>query len=211
VYTIGALVFFSALAFAVLSGRTEEFDNQIRWAVHARASAGLTAFFSFLTQFGETGVLAVFSAAATVLLFALRRRRDSFVFAVSMLGGLVVDLSLKLAFHRDRPSASFFGAHLPSSSSFPSGHAFFSACYFGTLAMLLSPRLRSLLGKLAIWLAAGALALAIGFSRIYLGVHYATDVVGGFTAGAVWITAAVPFLRQYGACRWTNPSGSKSS
>jgi undecaprenyl-diphosphatase len=205
VYTIGALVFFAALAFAVLSDRTVELDNQIRWAVHGHASAGLTSALSFLTRFGEAGVLIALSAAATALLFAVRRRREALVFAVSMLGGLVVDLLLKLAFHRDRPSASFFGAHLPSSSSFPSGHAFFSVCYFGTLAMLLSPRLRSLPSKLSVWLAAGALALAIGFSRIYLGVHYATDVIGGFTAGAVWITAAVPFLRQYGACRRMNP------
>jgi undecaprenyl-diphosphatase len=211
VYTIAALAFLAALAFAVLSGRTEEFDNQIRWAVHARASAGLTAVFSFLTQFGEAGVLIALSAAVTALLLAIRWRREAAVFAVSMLGGFVVDLSLKLAFQRARPSESFFGAHLPSSSSFPSGHAFFSVCYFGTLVILLSPRLRSLPSKLAIWLAAGALALAIGFSRIYLGVHYATDVIGGYVAGAVWITAAVPFLRQYGACRRTNPLGSKSS
>jgi undecaprenyl-diphosphatase len=77
----------------------------------------------------------------------------------------------------------------PSSYSFPSGHALGSLCFYGILASVLSDRMRPGKQKFFVWLAAAFLVAMIGLSRIYLGVHYPSDVIAGYLAGAVWVTA----------------------
>jgi undecaprenyl-diphosphatase len=94
---------------------------------------------------------------------------------------------LKLAFHRPRPVA-FFGS-TPSSYSFPSGHALGSFCFYGILAAILATRVRGRGAKFCVWMAAVLLVAMIGVSRIYLGVHYPSDVIAGYCAGAVWVGA----------------------
>ena len=78
---------------------------------------------------------------------------------------------------------------MPDSFSFPSGHALFATCFFGGLAVLLSHRLRSRLLQVLIWIVALLLIVLIGASRVYLGVHYPTDVLGGFAVGIVWVVS----------------------
>jgi undecaprenyl-diphosphatase len=103
----------------------------------------------------------------------------------------VLDISLKHAFHRIRP-VPFFVA-LPHTYSFPSGHALFSFCFYGVLAGLLADRTRSRTARIYLRLAAAVLIAAIGLSRIYLGVHYPTDVLGGYLAAAVWVSSMIAF------------------
>jgi len=186
-----------ALAAAVSTGYTAAFDQSIRLAVHAHSSPALTAAFRFLTLFGETGVLVWLSMAATALLAALRWKFAALWFAISMLGAYALDMALKNSFHRPRPLVSFFGTPFPGSYSFPSGHALFAVCWFGTLALLIAPRLRPRAARIALWTGAAPLAFAIGYSRIYLGVHYPTDVLAGFAAGVVWLGALALFLGEY--------------
>jgi membrane-associated phospholipid phosphatase len=109
--------------------------------------------------------------------------------AITMLGVAALDVSLKHAFHRPRPIA-FFGTS-PSSYSFPSGHAFGSLCFYGVLAAILAARVRRRVAKFCLWIAAALLIGMIGFSRIYLGVHYPSDVIAGYLAGAVWVAAVL--------------------
>jgi len=89
----------------------------------------------------------------------------------------------------------FFDLATPASFSFPSGHALFSFCFFAGIAALLSPRLSSQRAKLGLWSIAIALILGIGLSRIYLGVHYPSDVLAGYAAGIVWV-ATVKFVNE---------------
>lgn len=180
-----------------MAGRTAEFDSRVRLAVHAHSTTGLTGTLRFLTDFGEPPVLVALSAAVAAALVYLRRKRAALVFVLTMLGGFVLDSTLKLAFHRARPPASFFGTPTPDSYSFPSGHALFSVCFFGMLALLVSVRMRSRPGRVTIWLCAALLAGSIGFSRIYLGVHYPVDVMAGFAVGAVAVSVGAAFLREY--------------
>jgi undecaprenyl-diphosphatase len=93
---------------------------------------------------------------------------------------------LKQGFARERPAA-FFEYPLPLSHSFPSGHAFFAASFFGGLATLVSGRVRSRALQALIWIVALALILLVGFSRVYLGVHYPSDVFAGYAAAVVWV------------------------
>jgi undecaprenyl-diphosphatase len=107
-----------------------------------------------------------------------------------MLGASVLDFTLKHTFRRARPSP-FFDYPLPTSFSFPSGHALFAFCFFTTAAALLSPRLRHPVARGFVWAVAAALILAIGFSRIYLGVHYPSDVAAGYAAGLLWCSVVI--------------------
>jgi Membrane-associated phospholipid phosphatase len=81
----------------------------------------------------------------------------------------------------------FFGT-APETYSFPSGHALFSACFYGALAWLLGAALRNFGARAAIWAMSLALIAAIGLSRLYLGVHYPTDVIAGYLVAVFWIT-----------------------
>ena len=109
--------------------------------------------------------------------------------AIDSAGALALDMTLKYAYHRTRPIA-YFGA-APLSYSFPSGHALCSFCFYGVMAGLLSARIKSLAWRVAIWIAAAVLVIAIGLSRIYLGVHYPSDVLAGYLAAAVWVGTVI--------------------
>jgi undecaprenyl-diphosphatase len=95
--------------------------------------------------------------------------------------------ALKFAFQRARPEP-FFGT-APETYSFPSGHALFSACFYGVFAWLLGTAFRNRGVRAAIWTISLALIAAIGLSRLYLGFHYPTDVIAGYLVAAFWTTA----------------------
>src|SRR6185369_17932911 len=75
--------------------------------------------------------------------------------------------------------------------SFPSGHSLFSFCFYGVLAGLLTRRLKSRVARVLIWICAALLVSAIGLSRIYLGVHYPSDVIAGYLAASLWVSTLV--------------------
>lgn len=188
----GALLLFALLAEDVLEGETMAFDGAVRSFVHQYASPTLTSVMRFVTALGSTQTLVVLGLCAVTIFFVAGRRRDLFLFAVTMAGASVLNVMLKLSFGRARPTA-FFDTPLPSSYSFPSGHALLSLCFYGALAVAVAPRLRRPAARAAVWAAAGLLAALIGFSRIYLGVHYPSDVVAGYAAALVWVMS-VGFL-----------------
>ena len=180
-----ALFLFGWLADEMLEGDTLAFDLHVRAAVHALAAPGVTRAMILVSTLGGPAVLAP-AGAALVALFAWRRWwRGAILLLVSMVGAGVLDGALKLAFRRARPTP-FFDYPAPASYSFPSGHALFAFCFFTTAAALLAPRLPHPALRGLVWLLAAGSILAIGCSRIYLGVHYPSDVVAGFTAGLLW-------------------------
>jgi undecaprenyl-diphosphatase len=91
---------------------------------------------------------------------------------------------------RDRPSP-FFDTPLPSSYSFPSGHALCSLCFYGSLAWIYAAHVRSKLAQASMWLLSALLIFLIGLSRVYLGVHYPSDVLAGYAAAFVWFSAVI--------------------
>jgi undecaprenyl-diphosphatase len=101
-------------------------------------------------------------------------------------------MTLKLAFKRARPEP-FFDLATPRSFSFPSGHSLASFCFFGALALMINARIENRNWRLPIWIGAGVMVFLIGLSRIYLGVHHATDVIAGFMAALIWV-GAVKFV-----------------
>jgi undecaprenyl-diphosphatase len=176
------------LATEVIGGDTLQFDMAARNAIHSLATPALTAAMIVASAIGESYVLLPLSAAIVFAFWRSGHRHPAILFTIAMTGGLLVDEALKLSFRRARPQP-FFDYPLPHSYSFPSGHALFSVVFFGTLAALISPGLRVKWKKALLWAAAALLAAVIGYSRIYLGVHYATDVIAGYAAALVWVLA----------------------
>jgi len=149
-------------------------------------------------MFAATWMGSVGLAICAILAFALFRhflwRRAAIWLLATLAGATVLSLALKSAFHRPRPTL-FFGA-VPHTYSFPSGHSMFSFCFYGVLAGLLTARIDSRPLRILIWIvAAAALVLSIGLSRIYLGVHYPSDVLAGYLAGAIWVSTMLALDR----------------
>jgi undecaprenyl-diphosphatase len=178
------LFLFGWLGREMRAGDTIRFDQAVRNWVHQFASPGMTRAMTFISLLGYN-VLIVELVIAFIVFAKLRWKRAALWLAIAMAGSLLLDLALKYAYHRPRPTA-FFGT-APSSYSFPSGHALCSLCFYGVLAGLLSARLKSLPWRIAVWTAAALLIIAIGLSRIYLGVHYPSDVLAGYLAATVWV------------------------
>ena len=185
---VAALLLFSWLAQQVIARGGHRLDREARDFVQHIASRPLTDAMRGFTFLGEGWQLTQLLALAVVLFFRAGRKRAAWLMIITMTGGLVLERLLKLLFHRARPEP-FFGTLLPSSYSFPSGHALLSCCFFGALAAMLTIREPNRRVRLAVWTVAALLVGLIGFSRIYLGVHYVTDVIAGYAAAVVWVFA----------------------
>lgn len=194
VLALAAVVIFTVLGLSVTRGTTYDLDIAIREAIHAYASVPLTHVMEFITNFGGAWFLWPSGLVIAAVLVRAERRREALLFAIAIAGSEAVNETLKMIFHRQRPEA-YFGYPLPPTYSFPSGHSFVSYCFYLALAEILVSADWPTSRKIAVWTAAFLLILTIGLSRIYLGVHYPTDVIGGYTAAVAW-TAILRAVHQ---------------
>jgi undecaprenyl-diphosphatase len=183
---VGALLFFAWLADEVLEGATQAFDESVRTFVNGHASPALTSVMRMATVLGSVGWLATLGVGVAIYFVLVGWRRAAALFAMTMAGAAVLNAALKVSFGRARPAA-FFETPSPSSYSFPSGHALFSLCFYGALAAIVTARLRRPAARAVVWATASTLVALIGFSRVYLGLHYPSDVLAGYAAAIVWV------------------------
>jgi undecaprenyl-diphosphatase len=181
------LLLFGWLADGVFRGGAQQLDLRVRAFVHQFANPSLTAAMRAVTNLGSFAFLGPALLIVAVLFYFFSLPRYAAWLATAMGGELILEGTLKLAFHRVRPAA-FFGVE-PSGYSFPSGHAMGSFCFYGVLAGLLFTRIERTSLRILIVATAALLVLAIGFSRIYLGMHYPTDVIAGYCGAAVWVSS----------------------
>jgi len=194
---VTALFVFGWLASEMLEGDTQKFDEFVRDAVHRHAAPGLTWFMQGFSFFGSVTVVATLCVLAIGAFLYFRQAHTAALLAITMVGMAALDVTLKMAFHRPRPVA-YFGP-TPTTYSFPSGHAMGAFCLYGVLAAILAARAHGRRTKWCIWAGAALLIGMIGFSRIYLGVHYPSDVIAGYCAGAVWVGAVSSLNRIWKA------------
>jgi undecaprenyl-diphosphatase len=187
---IGALFFFAWLADEVLEGDAKTFDETVRVFVHEFASESLTALMRFVTMLGSTLFLSFLCVSVVVIFIVKNWKRPAALLMITMSGAIILNFALKVSFGRVRP-VPFFDTPLPDSYSFPSGHSLYAACCYCILAWLIATRIQNKLLRVLIWLFAVLLALLIGLSRIYLGVHYPSDVIAGFATAIVWISTVI--------------------
>lgn len=183
-YATLALLLFGWMVEGVFTGSLGHFDVETRTFIHHLASPALTASMRLLSTMGSSAFLAELFVVFFVGFLLVRRREDAAWFSLTMAGAAVIVLSLKYSLQRSRPVP--FSGTAPPSYSFPSGHAVASFCFFAQLAVVFTPRIRSSLARVLVWFAAAVLITGIGFSRIYLGVHYTTDVIAGYALAAAW-------------------------
>jgi undecaprenyl-diphosphatase len=185
---------FALLAYGVVNHLLVEPNTQFELGVHALATPTLDTFFSLLTRLGSVAVIGLLTAVIGLSMFVRGRREDAVFLGATMLGAVGLTEGLKHAFHQVRP-ALFHPMVQEHGFSFPSGHATLSFALFGFLALWL---LMEAPGRLVNWAAAAAcvaLAAAIALSRIYLGVHWPSDVLAGMLVATTWV-AAVSAVRQ---------------
>jgi undecaprenyl-diphosphatase len=185
---VAALFFFAWLAEEMLKGDTAAFDSAIREFVHAHSSENLTEVMRAFTFAGSTFFLTLLTAILLAAFVYGRHWWSACVFSIMMAGAVVLDLVLKSSFARDRPT-TYFDTPVPTSYSFPSGHALFSLCFYFSLAWVVTRHLKRRRTRTGVWLLTALTVGAIGLSRIYLGVHYPSDVIAGYTAAFIWLIA----------------------
>jgi undecaprenyl-diphosphatase len=189
---VASLVLFAWIAGSLSHAWVRNFDFAIRNKVHEYASPTLTQWMIWISFVGGDGLTAAAILSITLFL-AFRWRRAAMWMLVNISGTLILDLTLKYSFVRLRPTPFF--VPMPRTPSFPSGHSLFSFCFYGVLAGLLADRIESRRLQVLIWTLAALLVGAIGLSRIYLGVHYPSDVIAGYLTGTLWVSTMVALDR----------------
>ena len=193
VLTIAVLLFaFGLVAQEVSEGQPLAFDQNIMHALRNPANpsvpvgpAWLREMARDVTSLGSTIVLGIITFAVVGYLFLARRPAVAWLMLGAVLGGVAVNNLLKYAFARPRPDFVTHAARV-FTTSFPSGHAALSAITYLTVGALLARIHPSLAIRIYLMAVAVFLILLIGMSRIYLGVHYPSDVLGGWCIGAAW-------------------------
>ena len=148
--------------------------------------AALTSLAVVITDVGSTVSMTIIAVVTITFLLVKHRRGDAALVAVVAAGaGLLVTVG-KATVGRDRPPEGFRLVK-ETNESFPSGHALASAAILGVVLVVLLPSVRSRSAKVAVVAGVGLFVLAIGLSRLYLGVHWATDVIGGWVTGLAWL------------------------
>jgi undecaprenyl-diphosphatase len=199
-------VLFGILASEVHEGETQHFDDAVRMTVYGVASPRATAVLHAITQLGSPLFLLPLTIVCALIFLHMRRIRGAILLTVTMVGVTLLNWMLKSFFQRPRP-LPFFGLTTPASYSFPSGHALAAFCFYGALAALVTARLRSRLLRALVWAVAVVIIVAVGFSRLYLGVHYLSDIVGGYATGLVWVLTVASADRVF---RRADERGSKT-
>jgi membrane-associated phospholipid phosphatase len=195
----GCLWIFGSLARDVVSNDPLlSVDQTAATAIHELRTPTLTAFFLIVTALGSIEAIALMSLGGAVVFGAWRRWLLFGTWVIAAGGSVVLILLLKALFARPRP----YFEHpllLETYYSFPSGHAMEAVILYGMLAHFAVLALRTWRTRAAVIFGTSLLVLLIGFSRMYLGVHYLSDVVAGFAAGGVWLSTcitAMEFVRR---------------
>ncbi len=167
-------------------GRANSFDLGVSETLVGLRSPQLNAIMLAVTSLGDQRFLLVATPTVAVALWLRRRHVSSVLFGLSVLGGLGLNVLLKIAIARARPDR-WPALVSEASYSFPSGHTLMSTVFFGGLAATVFHVSRRPLPRILAVAAAAAVVLGVACSRVYLGAHWATDTLAGMMAGSVWV------------------------
>ena len=191
-----SLMGFCVMAVLVSKQTIVHFDSTIISFVQGFEASRLTPIMKFFTFIGGTKPMVGISLLVLILLYKVLKHRSELILFVAVIAGAnVLFVSLKLLFQRERPDLHRLIE--VSNYSFPSGHATNAFALYGILTFLLWRHISSRLGRTILIILSVFMILAIGLSRIYLGVHYPSDVIAGYFISACWLTFAIWFYQRY--------------
>jgi undecaprenyl-diphosphatase len=181
-----AFWFFKEQAEQVVTGRADRYDDMIMEAVHTIDNKTMHRTMDAVTQLGSHAAITAAAGLTAIAMLRKGQKNDAWTVVVSTGGAMAINTILKNVFQRQRPIEMARRIKLPRSHSFPSGHSLLSAATYPIVAHHLvqneSPATQAFAHALA-----GVTILTVGFSRVYFGVHFPSDVLGGFAAGFGWL------------------------
>ncbi|MFN6456177.1 MAG: phosphatase PAP2 family protein [Nostoc sp. EfeVER01] len=180
------------LAEEVLEKEAFAFDTSFLLWLHQFANPSLDNLMLFITNLGNPKTVVVVAAMTLGILWWRRYRIETYIFVLTCIGGLTLNTGLKLFFSKPRPQL-WTVLISEKSFSFPSGHALGSMVLYGFIAYILATYY-SQFSRL-IYVLTVILIAAIGISRLYLGVHWPTDVIAGYGVGFLWLMICITMLK----------------
>jgi undecaprenyl-diphosphatase len=193
VFLLGLIIFVILIRFLYNIFFSKEFmyiDNYIQnILVTSRSDWGIT-FFSFITSFGGLTVAGLIIAGVSLFLLVYKKYPQVVGFWIALFGGEMFVLIGKEFINKSRPIdqvASVF----EKSSSFASGHATLAIILYGFLTFLVYRNIKTIWGKVLLIFTTILFVILVGFSRLYLGVHYLSGVLGGYVLGALWLVVGI--------------------
>lgn len=211
VLTLALCTLFGALGLLARSGDTLALDQQIMLAVHLWTSPGLTLAMQLLTDMGSGVVVGPLIAIEIIVLWRHREAFKAFILLLAVGSEPLAQHAVAGLFARPRPE---LWPHLANASgfSYPSGHTSLATVAYGFSAVVLVPRLHHPLARAGVVVATAGLILLVAVSRVYLGVHYPSDVLGGVLFGSAWISLwSIVLIRQRGRSDAQPPAGRSRS
>jgi hypothetical protein len=181
-----AFWFFKEQAEQVVTGRADRYDDMIMEAVHTIDNPPMHRTMEAITQLGSHAAISTAAGLTAIAMLRKGKKADAWTVIISTGGAMAINTILKNIFQRQRPIEMARRIKLPRSHSFPSGHSLLSAATYPIVAHHLVQNESSSTQALVHTLA-GMTILSVGFSRVYFGVHFPSDVLGGFAAGFGWL------------------------
>lgn len=192
-FSIIGIYLFIRLSTILIEKKPFHFDGIVIDNVRSYSSPAMDGIMLVMTEMGSKFMLGLLLVISMIWLYV--KRKDKWgvrLYFLTVAGGGLVNLLLKSYFERERPNVNRIIEE--DGFSFPSGHSMGSMTYYGFLIYLVLRSKQKPLTKVGLGILLGLVILGIGISRIYLGVHYPSDVLAGFIAGIVWLVICISFL-----------------
>lgn len=187
-FTYVLALFWGVVEDVLRSETIVQIDSRLESLISAFRTPVFVKFFLWITALGEWQLIIVFAVGASLVFWAKKLGRYFIPFWLTLAGTEIFTFLGKLAVHRPRPAGSLF---LETSYSFPSGHTTIAVAFFGFLAYIAWRESNDWRKRINAFFAAALLIILIGFSRIYLGVHYLSDIWAGLLLGGLWLIIGI--------------------
>lgn len=169
-------------------------DVRIEYWLYASRSLSWNQFFTFVTAFGNWKFVGLSTLLITALFASHGRKHNAFALLTTLIGAEATAGISKLILERPRPMG--IGVFNETSFSFPSGHATVALAFYGFLGYLLWRKKKQPLEKRVVLILTTLVILLVGFSRLYLGLHYLSDVIGGYLISTIWLLIGIIIMKR---------------